>query len=114
MRWWWVLVLPGCALAQDDVDALLARGQAEQALAALAPGEAGVAHEGARGQASYGLRRGLAHLGLGDREAARWWLGHARARLESDPGALSAADRARLLDALRGLADGPLRGAGAH
>lgn len=46
--------------------------------------------------------------------AARWWLGHARARLESDPGALSSADRARLLDALSGLADGPLRGAGAH
>lgn len=100
------LWLGACSVVHDDVDALLARGQGEQALRRLAQTEGTLAHEPAPERARHGLLRGLAHLSLGDRTAARWWLRQARAVVEEDPEALSPLDRARLLDALRGL-DGP-------
>lgn len=96
-------ILGACSLAQDDVDALLARGQAGEALRRLAQDDGALPHESPPERARHGLRRGLAHLSLGDRVAARGWLLHARDIVDQDPLALSSLDRARLLDALRSL-----------
>ncbi|MCS6898916.1 MAG: hypothetical protein RMJ98_04215 [Myxococcales bacterium] len=102
-----VWLLGACVVVHDDVEALLARGQGEQALRKLAQDEAFLAHQAPSEQARHGLLRGLAHLSLGDRQTARWWLFQARAVVDREPEALSPLDRARLLDALHSL-DGPL------
>lgn len=103
-----LLALNACALVQDDVDALLARGQPEAALRQLTSEERFLPHLPPHERARIELRRGLAHLALSDRVAARWWLDDCRQLLQEDPLALSPDDRARLLDALRSL-DDPLR-----
>ncbi len=96
------MALGGCGVVRDDVDALLARGEPVAALGRLQAQTEGVTP---RARARYRLRRGLAHLGLGDTEAARLWLAQARDIVDQDPSALGVDDRARLLDAVRGTGD---------
>ena len=55
-------------------------------------------------RAEYALYRGLAHHSLGDRIAARFWLGEAKVIEDRQPHTLSEEDRVRLKLALESLA----------
>jgi hypothetical protein len=56
-------------------------------------------HRGASSATRYALYRGLAHLGLGDLRAARFWLERVRQTTLSDPRALSADETGQLASA---------------
>jgi hypothetical protein len=99
--------LLGCGVTRDDAEALLGRGQPTAALRELQAEEADLAHRGASDRARYALVRGLVHLSLADRVAAGWWLAQASEIVIVAPASLGPEDRARLEDALQGLARGP-------
>ena len=104
------LALPtGCAVVHDDAAALLGRGRYVEALEQLAAEEPAARRYGRQERAHYALYRGLTHLALGDARATDRWLGEAKARMDAEPGCLSAEDRGRLFDAWISLGRGPLR-----
>jgi hypothetical protein len=102
-----LLFAAGCGVARDDAEALLGRGQATAALRQMESDEGGHLHDGRPARARYALVRGLVHLSLADRVAAGWWLTQASEIVIAEPASLDAVDRARLEDALQGLARGP-------
>lgn len=102
-----VLLIAGCGVARDDAEALLGRGQPSAALRELEAEEPRLAHRDPGARARYALLRGLVHLSLADRVAAGWWLGQAGEIVIAAPSSLDAVDRARLDDALQGLAQEP-------
>jgi len=61
--------------------------------------EVDATHRGATSATRYALYRGLAHLGLGDIRAARFWLERVRQTTLFDPGALSVDETGQLASA---------------
>ncbi|HEU4535780.1 MAG TPA: hypothetical protein VFS00_16755, partial [Polyangiaceae bacterium] len=93
-------------VVRDDAPSLLAQGRYADALDALRAEEGPARSLGAPARARYALYRGLAHLALGDGEAAGRWLGEAKASYDADPRCLSEADAGRLEGAWRGTGRG--------
>ncbi len=97
------VLLLACGSSLDGAIAHLEAGRLPEAMREFRALEADCA--GGRGEEAlrYALYRGLGHFALGDVHAAERWLAPVKRAVDSDPRALSDAERGRLLAAWRSM-----------
>ncbi|MFO0664312.1 MAG: hypothetical protein U0174_10190 [Polyangiaceae bacterium] len=95
-----VLLLAGCASAFTSAKDDFRGGDSASARERLVAIEGETKSWNEKDRAEYALYRGLVHLSLADRDAARPWLERADAMVRASPEALSPENRSRLRVAL--------------
>jgi hypothetical protein len=101
-RWFlgtFALVTQGCAPSLGGAVRSYDHGRYPEAMDELYAVEVDATKRGVTSATRYALYRGLAHLGLGDLRAARFWLGRVRQTTSVDPDALSPDETGQLASA---------------
>ena len=93
------LVTQACAPSFGGAVQAYEHGRYPEAMDELRAVEADAMRCGSSAVTRYALYRGLAHLGLGDLRAARFWLERVKHTVASDPQALSAEESGDLASA---------------